>query len=117
MTTYYHGTSDRHDISEGDAMDPRLGAFEPCVWVTSSLEHARAFAIASAALGGSPVVWEVEIADWSVTAEVEDLSDPEAELEAMAEADVDVVYVECGEDGHPEAAILTKGAARFARMI
>lgn len=107
--TWYHGTSDDSGLDVGDTMDPTCGAFEPCVWLTSSREHAAEFARARAALGGSPVVYRVRLADWAEVAAC-DGSDPDYDCGA------DALLCEVGERGASELAILRGGVARVDRI-
>jgi hypothetical protein len=106
MTKYFHGTSTESGLDVGDKMDGACGSFESCVWATASIEHARRFARARAALGGDPVVFVVRIDDDATVRTVSDSDDIEADLRAAREGGVDLIEIESGEGGHREVAII-----------
>jgi hypothetical protein len=104
MTRWFHGTSDEAGLDDGDTIDPSCGSFDRCVWATSSIEIARRFARSRAALGGSPVVFEIVIADGAEI--VEQTMD-----ETDYGVDADAIYFARGESGVAELAIIRRGIA------
>ncbi|RTL20081.1 MAG: hypothetical protein EKK55_18360, partial [Rhodocyclaceae bacterium] len=66
----FHGTSTRHGIEAGDAVDPSYDNFGDlsvrAAWTTTSMEHAQYFANSNAALGGDAVVFGITISESAV---------------------------------------------------
>lgn len=105
---FFHGTSTATGLEDGDYMDPTRGAFEPCVWGSSTLDHARRFANdTTAVFGGEAIVFGLNLdsANVKTVASVDDISDA---LDAAREEGFDALIIERGENGAPEIAILTK---------
>jgi hypothetical protein len=111
MTTtlrFFHGTSTATGLEDGDYMDPTRGAFEPCVWGSSTLAHAQRFARDTAAtLGGEAVVFALNLGSANIKT-VEIVDDINDALDTAREEGFDALIIEKGENGAPEIAILTK---------
>lgn len=105
---FFHGTSTATGLEDGDYMDPTRGAFEPCVWGTSTRAAAQTFAASAAAvLGGEAVVFSLNIdsAKLKTVVSVDDIHDA---LATARREGFDALIIEKGENGAPEIAILTK---------
>jgi hypothetical protein len=118
---WYHGTSSTSGLDLGDYLDPQRGSFEPCVWVTSSVLHAREFAYARASLDRAkgtrdsvPVVWMVQIDPLAIVVQADDLRSTD-DLADYKSSGYDAVQIEQGERGVPEMAILTRSVAKLVR--
>ena len=97
---WYHGTSTESGLEIGDTLDPKRGNYEACVWVTSSAKAAAIYAGWTAARGGDPIVFQIEI-------------DPSARIVLGDEtSDADLAVDLVGEHKVPMAAVLTWGTAR-----
>lgn len=117
LPTFYHGTSTSSGLEAGDYLDPRRGNYEPVVWGTASIKHARRFARDVAAVrGGDPVIFEVK---WRPDADVVVIRESDDILESIEQAkenDADLLVIERGENGQPEIAVLRPGIA-WAEMV
>jgi hypothetical protein len=112
---WFHGTSDESGLGAGDTIDPKMGNFESVVWATSDKAHADRFAKARTVLDSpeaKPVTYAIKLrGDAKIKRIPEASQNVEDDIRSAREDGFDALVIERGENGRPELAILSRGAA------